>query len=117
MATKGWAVALMIFCTAFTSVGQLFYKMGAQLLPALFTNWPLFVGLVSYGIGFLLMMAALRGGEVSVLYPIIATSFIWTNILATIYLSEHVAAFGWAGNAIIVLGVSLIGYGSAKHAN
>ncbi len=107
----------MIFCTAFTSVGQLFYKMGAQLLPAIFTNWPLFIGLVSYGIGFLLMMAALRGGEVSVLYPIIATSFIWTNILATVYLGEHVAAFGWAGNAIIVVGVSLIGYGSAKHAN
>jgi uncharacterized membrane protein len=116
MATKGWAIALMIFCTAFTSVGQLFYKMGAQLLPLIFTNWQLFVGLASYGIGLVLFLAALRGGEVSALYPIIATSFIWTSILATLYLGEHIAPFGWAGNALIVLGVSVIGFGS-RHAD
>lgn len=117
MATKGWAIVLMVFCTAFTSVGQLFYKMGAQRLPEIFTNWPLLIGFICYGLGFLLLMAAMRGGEVSVLYPIIATSFIWTNILATVYLGEHVKTFGWAGSAIIVFGVSAIGYGSTKHAN
>jgi drug/metabolite transporter (DMT)-like permease len=117
MATKGWAIFLMIFCTVFTSVGQLFYKMGSSKLPEIFTNWPLFVGFACYGLGFILLLAAMRGGEVSVLYPIIATSYIWTNFLAMFYLGEHVTVTGWVGSAVIVLGVSLIGYGSAKHAN
>ena len=71
MATKWSAIVIMFFCTIFTAVGQLFYKLGANLLPAIFTNWQLFAGFASYGLGLVLFLLALRGGEVSVLNPII----------------------------------------------
>ncbi len=117
MATKGRAIVIMIFCTVFTAIGQLFYKLGANLLPAIFTNWQLFVGFASYGFGLMLFLLAMRNGEVSVLYPIIATSYIWTNILAIIYLNEQVSPMRWVGSAAIIVGISLIGFGSRKNGN
>lgn len=114
MATKGWAIALMFVCTIFTSVGQLFYKLGANNLPELITNWQLLLGFVFYGLGLVLFLLAMRGGEVSVLNPIIATSYIWTNILAMMFLNENVSPIKWAGCVGIMVGISLIGLGSRE---
>ena len=116
METKGWAIGLMFLCTIFTAVGQLFYKLGANNLPEIWTNWQLFIGFFSYGLGLLLFLLAMRGGEVSVLNPIIATSYIWTNILAMLYLGEIISPLKWLGSLGIMVGISLIGLGS-KHDN
>lgn len=112
MATKLWAMGLMLCCSVFTAIGQLFFKFGAMLLPAIFTNWQILAGFVSLGIGMLFFILALRGGEVSVLYPFLATSYIWTNMLAILFLAEQIVLLKWVGVAGIVLGISLIGWGS-----
>jgi drug/metabolite transporter (DMT)-like permease len=117
MATKARAIVIMFFCTVFTAIGQLFYKLGANLLPAIFTNWQLFAGFASYGLGLALFLLALRGGEVSVLYPIISTSYIWTNILAVVFLAESISPLRWAGSFVIMIGISLIGIGGKKNGN
>jgi len=104
----------MLACTIFTALGQLFYKFGANNLPEIWTNWQLFVGFILYGIGLVLFLLAMRGGDVNVLYPIIATSFIWTNLLAITYLSESVPLLKWIGSLGIMVGISLIGIGSRK---
>ncbi len=110
--TKIWAMGLMVACAIFTAVGQLFYKLGATRLPLIFTNWQIFLGLTFYGIAMLFFMLAMKGGEVSVLYPILATAFIWANILSMIVLNEPVTLVKWIGSAGIVLGISLLGIGS-----
>ena len=112
--TKLWAIGLMLGCALIAAVGQLFYKLGAMLLPALLTNWQLIIGFFCYGVGFLLFMTAMKGGEVSVLYPFLASSYIWTNILALMFLGESVTALKWLGSAGIVIGISLIGLGGKK---
>ena len=63
------------------------------------------------------MILSLRGGEVSVLFPIIATSYIWVSFLSVFFLGEKMSFFRWLGVVSIVLGISLIGYGSDKHNN
>jgi len=81
MKTKLWAIGLMIFTTLLTSSAQIFYKLGAATLElnllALITNYNLIIGLCIYAVGAVLMIIAFKGGELSVLYPIIATSYIW----------------------------------------
>jgi len=108
---KWWAFLAMLCCAVFAAIGQLFFKLGAMALPALFTNWQLFIGLLCYGFGLFLFVLAMRGGDVSVLYPVLASSYILTNILAIFFLNEQISVLSWAGIAGIILGISLIGWG------
>jgi uncharacterized membrane protein len=74
------------------------------------------MGLVLYAIGGILLILSFRGGEVSVLYPIIATSYIWVSFLSIYFLNELMNLFKWLGVFTIVAGIVLIGHGSKKAA-
>jgi undecaprenyl phosphate-alpha-L-ara4N flippase subunit ArnE len=106
----------MVLCTFLTSVAQFFYKKGAGELAfsmsGLFLNWHLYLGMLLYLSGAVLMITALRGGELSVLYPVIATAFIWVNVISWLWLSEPMDSFKWFGVGFIIIGISFIGYGS-----
>jgi len=120
MATKLWAMGLVLFCTLLTSSGQLFWKFGSEKLSfnilSIITNVPLLIGLSLYAIGGILIIISFRGGEVTTLYPIIATSFIWVSFLSIYFLNESMNIFKWSGIFIIIGGIVLIGYGSNKQA-
>ena len=111
---KRTAVFLMFFCTLLTSIAQIFLKKGAMLLPNLFTNLPLLIGCFLYGSAAIIFIIALKGGELSVLYPIIATSYVWVSLLSGYYFNEMITQLKWFGILSIVIGVSLIGKGSKK---
>ena len=117
MRTKPIAIFLILFCTLLTSSGQLLLKIGTNSLQlslqALLSNWPLILGLVLYGIGAIVMIIALKYGELSILYPFIALSFVWVMILSIFFLQETVSLWNWAGVAAILVGVSLIGKGGS----
>ena len=118
MATKLWAILLILFTTLLTSSAQILYKLGIPALKfdlnSALTNYYLIGGLLLYGIGALLMIISFRGGEVSVLYPIIATSYIWVSILSIYFLGEKMNTFRWIGVFIIIVGIVSIGYGSKE---
>jgi len=74
--------------------------------------------LVVIGFGFFLFMLTLiilargfKGGDMSVLYPIFATSFIWNILFSRIVLGEHITLFKVIGVLIIVSGIALTGFG------
>jgi uncharacterized membrane protein len=119
MQTKLWAVLTVIFTTLLTSIGQILYKKAADQLVftpiGLMTNIYLIVGIVVYAVAGILVIIALRGGEVSVLYPIIATSYIWVSFLSIYFLSESMNAWKWLGISTIFLGIVMIGFGSKQH--
>lgn len=116
MATKTWAILVVVFSTAITSTAQIFYKFGANNLQfsiwSLITNYNLIIGLGLYAVAAALLIIALKGGELSVLYPIIATSYIWVTIASAYFFNEPTNLFKWSGIICIIIGVSLIGYGS-----
>jgi uncharacterized membrane protein len=116
MSTKLWAIGIVLFSTLLTSTAQLFYKFGAAKLSfdilSLITNYELIMGMVLYAIGGILLILSLRGGEVSVLYPIFATSYIWVSFLSIYFLGEVMNLFKWVGVAAIVIGIVFIGLGS-----
>ncbi|MFC1690540.1 EamA family transporter [Nanoarchaeota archaeon] len=114
--TRPFAILIVLLCTLLTSLGQLFLKFGANKLSlsfyAIIMNYNLIIGCFFYGMGAILLIVALKYGELSVLYPFIALSFIWVSILSMIFLSEIMTTGKWVGIAVIVVGVSLIGWGA-----
>ena len=118
MATKLWAALLVLFTTLLTSSAQLLYKKASATLTfnitSILTNYYLFGGMLLYAIGGVLIIISLRGGEVSVLYPIIATSYIWVSFLSIFFLGEAINIVKWLGIISIILGIALIGFGSKE---
>jgi drug/metabolite transporter (DMT)-like permease len=112
MRTKWWAIALMVLCTAFTSTAALLNKKGAvnlelSLRGTIF-NFYLIGGLCLLALATIILIIALRGGSVSVLFPIIATSYIWVTLISYYFLNEHISMLKGAGIASIFFGVILI---------
>lgn len=117
--TKKGAIFLMLLCTLFTSAGQIFWKLG--LKDVSFNNLISFVnvlfisGCLFYGIGGLLMLVAFKYAELSVLYPIIATSYIWVSLASPlIFLNDKMNGWKWAGVVLILISLSVLGYGASK---
>lgn len=110
MATKTFAVLLVVLCTVFTSFAQVLWKFAANTgIPALFLTWQLWLGFVLYAFGAAILIRSFKDGEVSTLFPIIATSYVWVTLLSNHYFQEPVTVFKWVGIAGIILGISLLG--------
>ena len=110
-------IILVICCTIFTSLGQILWKFGSKDISGIYsiiTNVPILLGFLSYAIGAVLLIVALKYGDLSLVYPFVALSFIWVNIASIFLFNEAVSIINWIGVLIILLGVSLIGYGSGK---
>jgi uncharacterized membrane protein len=115
------AIFLMVLCTFFTSLGQLLWKSGVNKIDLSFGiitifNLPFILGFVSYGVGAMFMLVAFKKGELSVLYPIIATSYVWVSLLSPIiFVTDSMNLIKWFGVGVIIISVSLLGYGSARN--
>src|SRR3989338_9186052 len=109
MATKLWAALLVLFTTLLTSSAQLLYKFGSATLTfdiiGILTNYYLLGGIFLYAIGGTLIILSFRGGEVSVLYPIIATSYVWVSFLSIKFLGESMNVFKSIGVIAIIAGI------------
>ncbi|MCH8312753.1 MAG: EamA family transporter [Nitrospinae bacterium] len=75
-------------------------------------NYNLLIGIFFYAIATLIFIPALKFGELSVLYPFVATVYIWTTLFSIKFLNENMNKWKWFGIIFIILGVSLIGFGS-----
>jgi drug/metabolite transporter (DMT)-like permease len=111
------AIFLMISCTIFTSLAQLFLKSGVAKIQwsfiGMITNWTLILGVIFYGLGALIMIFALKQGELSLLYPFLSLSYVWVPILSIFVVHESLVLFQWLGIALIIFGASLIRRGAA----
>ena len=108
-----WKIILLTALAAFIgSIGQLEFKRGADNLQfdikLLLTNYHLILAIAVYCVSTVLYVYALNKEQLSILYPIVATSYIWTLLFSKIFLKEPVGLVSWAGVFFILLGVTLI---------
>jgi len=75
------------------------------------TSIPLLGGYSLYGLNTVLLVFALRDGELSILYPIIALTYVWVTILSVIFFHEILNLFKLVGIAVVVTGVAVMGRG------
>ena len=77
-------------------------------------NIPLMGGYCLYGLSTVLLVLALRGGELSILYPIISLTYVWVTTLSVVFLKESLNPFKVVGLSVIVLGVAVLGMDRRK---
>ena len=105
--TQLWAILLTLFAAFLGSFGPIYIKKGTNnfRLNEIYNNYNLFIGFFMYGLSLLSFLVALTGGEVSVLYPIISTSYIWVALLSERKLNEKMNKHKWSGIFLIIVGV------------
>lgn len=110
--TKSWAIALVFLCTFVTSAAQIFLKFGSKTLKfdliSMITNYNLIAGICLYGVGAVLLIIAFFGGEVTVIYPIFATSYIWVLFLSYWFLGESLNVAKIAAIVLIIIGIFFV---------
>src|SRR3990167_5040927 len=107
---------IFMLCSAlFASAGQVLFKFAANNtsdIITFFVNPFLYIGGTAYLVGLLFMIKSLRRGELSVVYPMLATSFIWVSIASLIFFdTDFMTPQKWIGVSAIVFGIYLVGKG------
>ncbi len=117
-AARRRAALLVFFCTLTGAAAQILMKLGmAHFEPnlwALATNVQLMCGYALYGLNTLLLVLALRDGELSMLYPIIALTYVWVTLLSYTLLHETPHLLKNLGIGTIIAGVAVLGGGGKK---
>lgn len=109
MNLKSKGVALMLLSALSTCVGQLFWKLAASRGAVC-----LLIGFALYGCGALLMIFALRFGELSALHPLLGAGYVLSILLGAVFLNEAVSPLKILGIAIIICGLVLISKSEGK---
>jgi drug/metabolite transporter (DMT)-like permease len=123
-------VYLVLGCTVLGAAAQVLMKFGAMhpmpamslgdplsvaaFLLSLLGNWQLLVGYGLLACNTLLLILALRDGELSMLYPIIALTYVWVNLLSMYFFHEHLKPWKVVGIALVIGGVALLGKASRR---
>jgi drug/metabolite transporter (DMT)-like permease len=112
---------LVVCCTLIGAAAQILIKKGADALgenptmvqtamAMLFTP-ALFAGYSMYGVSTVLLVLALRHGQLSLLYPVFAMTYVWVTILSVFVLHETMNPYKLAGIVTIVGGIAVLGRG------
>ena len=76
---------------------------------AMIVSLPLLSGYALYGLSTLLLVLALREGELSLLYPVIALTYVWVTVLSFVIFHDRLNPFKLIGIVIVVTGVAVLG--------
>lgn len=114
MTTPAVSIVFFIIAAFLGALGQYLYKAGADVagggLASYLLNWRLFGGVVCYVAVMTLFVAAFRkGGSLTVLYPIYASTFIWAALLALLFQAVPIRPVNVAGMGLLVAGMFLMG--------
>lgn len=112
--TPIFSVMLFAIAALLGAVGQYLYKEGvahgsSSWLQYL-RNWRILLGVVCYaGVMGLFLAAFRRGGALTVLYPVYASTFIWAALLAWLAYGTPVRLVHVVGMGLMVAGMYFLG--------
>jgi uncharacterized membrane protein len=113
MQTEWWAIAFVVTGTIVGSFGALFLKIGADQLEEpiyrLLFNAKILFSIILYLASTMFYILGLRGGELSVLYPITSLGYVWVSIHSKVFLQETISRYQICGVSFIVMGIALVG--------
>lgn len=104
------SIVVMVISSLFAALGQLNLKMGSSKLKLskIMRNYELITGIILYGVATVLGVIAMKGEELSILYPIASLNYVWVSLLSMKYLNEKMNKWKWLGITLIILGVAII---------
>ncbi len=109
------ALAAIIAATMVGAFGAFYLKKGSErfsrkrlTVTTILTNWQFLLGGTLYVASIPIYLVALKRLPVSVAYPMTSMTYIWSAILASLFLDEHVTKQRWAGILLIIAGIVLV---------
>jgi len=69
----------------------------------------MFFGLCLYGVSTIMFILSLRGNQLSILYPLTSTTYIWISVFSVFFIKEKMNKLKVIGIMLIIAGVSIIG--------
>lgn len=114
MTTPAASIAMFACAALIGAVGQYLYKSGADDATGGFVNylanWRLLAGVVCYVAVMVLFVAAFkRGGSLTVLYQVYASTFIWAALIALLAYGTPIKPVNIAGMGALIVGMYLMG--------
>jgi drug/metabolite transporter (DMT)-like permease len=107
---------LLVFTASVVgSFGAVFLKLGAAKLTK--SLWSFFNTRLALGVALFLGSSVfyslgIRGGQISVLYPMVSLGYVWTLLWSRLFFNESFTRQKFLGLALILLGVVFVGLGS-----
>ncbi len=106
------SIIIMIISSIFAALGQLNMKMGSMKLKLSLNhtlkNYALLSGFFFYGMATITGIIALRGAELTIIYPLASLNYVWVSLLSMKFLKEKMNKYKWMGIISIIIGVSII---------
>ena len=114
MKTPVSSIVMFLVAALLGAVGQYLYKVGSARIdagwPGFLFNAPLLGGVSCYVAVMVLFVAAFRrGGNMAVLYPLYASTFIWAALIALFAFGTPIKPVNIAGMVLLVAGMVLMG--------
>lgn len=108
---------LLVFAASVVgSFGAVFLKFGSATVGrslVTFVNRNLIIGVTLYLGSSVFYALGLKGGQVSVLYPMVSLGYIWTMVWSRIFFKETFTKQKFLGLGLVLLGVVFVGLGSS----
>jgi len=113
MKTPLFSILCFVAASLLGAAGQFLYKSGADTTTGAWTSYlnvRLLAGVLAYiGVMVLFIAAFKRGGSLSVLYPVYATTFIWAALIGWMAYGEPIRPVNVLGMALLIGGMFLMG--------
>jgi drug/metabolite transporter (DMT)-like permease len=109
------AMGIVVLCTLLTSSGKVLWKFGAMKWPLFPAFYEVLGGFILHAIAAVVVIYLFKKGEVSILFPVFATNYIWITIMSYFIFHEALTTLKWAGIICIIVGSIILSMGSHKH--
>lgn len=109
---------LILISVFLGAIGQILVKIGAvnlqlnfvginlfKSLGAIITNLPVMLGIISYGVSFLLWIKVLSKVELSYAYPMVSLGYVLVMIFSYFIFKENISLIRIVGVTFIIIGV------------
>jgi multidrug transporter EmrE-like cation transporter len=109
------SMLLVFMASVIGSFGAVFLKMGAARLNGSvmsFVNSRLILGVTMFLGSSVFYTLGIKGGQLSVLYPMVSLGYIWTLLWSKLFFNEPFTRVKFYGLGLILLGVFFVGLGS-----
>lgn len=120
MNTPVKSILLVLLASFIGSFGAVFLKSGSGHLSSssifsLILNWRLAAGIVLFVLSSVFFILAIKQGELSVLYPMVSLSYVWTMLWSRLFFGEPFTKGKFLGLAMILAGIFCLGLGTARN--
>jgi multidrug transporter EmrE-like cation transporter len=111
MKTPVSSMVLVLIASVIGSLGAVFLKLGAEKLRYGFRH--IISAQSAAGVGLFLVSSVffgwgVKGGELSVLYPMVSLGYVWTLVWSRIFFKEPLTKSKFAALGLILFGIILI---------